>query len=87
MKALLVHKLFSLPPCSSLFYTLRNYAGETPYRSQHEVAHCPAKSTLLFFFPCFFNDNAENKCAWDISSNAPNRSAAIKHGYLMLNKR
>lgn len=41
----------------------------------------------FFFFPVFFNDNAENKCAWDISSNAPNRSAAIKHGYLMLNKR
>lgn len=49
MKALLVHKLFFLPPSSSLFDTSHNYAGETPYRSQHEVAHCPAKSTLLFF--------------------------------------
>lgn len=53
MKALLVHKLFFLPPSSSLFDTSHNYAGETPYRSQHEVAHCPAKSTLLFFFPVF----------------------------------
>lgn len=71
-----MHKLFSLLLCSSLFDMSHNYADETPYRSQYVVANCPAESTFFHFF----NDSVKNKCGWDTSLSALNRSAAIKHG-------